>query len=135
MAQPVRESGAACQSLRCRQEVYAGALSSCFAKANAHSGLWACSRAYHSLLRVPVRLGPEPHPHHAQAGRVAKTLGWPGLSINRQATMYNWEKQFELIRQGVAFLHATVSSNGAEPFDVVVRMRMVRDHKQFAPRA
>ena len=41
----------------------------------------------------------------------------------------------ELIRQGVAFLHATVSSNGAEPFDIVVRMRMVRDHKQFAPRA
>ena len=45
--------------------------------------------------------------------------------------MYNWEKQFDLIRQGVAF----VSSHGAEPFDIVVRMRMVRDHKQFAPRA
>ena len=70
-----------------------------------------------------VCLGPEPHPRHAQAGRVAKTLGWqPGLSINRQATMYNWEKQFDLIRQGVAF----VSSHGAEPFDIVVRMRMVR---------
>ena len=41
--------------------------------------------------------------------------------------MYNWEKQFELIRQGVAFVHATVSSNGMEPFDIVVRMRMVRD--------
>ena len=104
-------------------------------QANAHSSLWACSsRANHSRLRVLVRLGLEPHPHHAQAGRVAKTLGWPGLSINRQATMYNWEKQFELIRQGVAFLHATVSSSGAEPFDVVVRMRMVRDHKQ-SPRA
>jgi hypothetical protein len=37
--------------------------------------------------------------------------------------MYNWEKQFELIRLGVAFL----SSNVAEPFfDIVVRMRMVR---------
>lgn len=44
------------------------------------------------------------------------------MSKNRLGTMYNWEKQFELIRLGVAFL----SSNVAEPFDIVVRMRMVR---------
>lgn len=44
--------------------------------------------------------------------------------------MYNWEKQFELIRQGMAFVGATVDGDGAEPFDVVVRMRMVCDHKQ-----
>ena len=48
--------------------------------------------------------------------------------------MYNWEKQFELIRQGVAFVRATTSSNGAEPFDVVVRMRMVRIRNKTAPR-
>ena len=35
--------------------------------------------------------------------------------------MYNWEKQFELISQGMAF----VSSHGGKPFDIVVRMRMV----------
>ena len=34
--------------------------------------------------------------------------------------MYNWEKQFELISQGMAF----VSSHGGKPFDIVVRMRM-----------
>jgi len=75
-----------------------------------------------------MRLGPEPHPQHAQAGRLAKTLGWQDdLTGNRKATLYNWEKQFELIHQGVAFVRATASSDGAEPFDVVVRMRMVRD--------
>jgi hypothetical protein len=47
--------------------------------------------------------------------------------------MYNWEKQFELIRQGVAFVRATTSSNGAEPFDVVVRMRMVRIRNKNCP--
>ena len=105
-----------------------------FGKANAHFAPRPVVVAI-TLLRVLVCLGPEPHPRHAQAGRVAKTLGWqPGLSINRQATMYNWEKQFELIRQGVAFVRATASGNGAEPFDVLVRMRMVRDHKQ-SPRA
>ena len=35
--------------------------------------------------------------------------------------MYNWEKQFELISQGMAF----VSRHGGKPFDIVVRMRMV----------
>jgi hypothetical protein len=35
--------------------------------------------------------------------------------------MYNWEKQFELISQGMTF----VSSHGGKPFDIVVRMRMV----------
>ena len=75
-----------------------------------------------------MRLAPEPHPQRAQAGRLAKTLGWQdALTDNRKATLYNWEKQFELIRQGVAFVRATASSDGAEPFDVVVRMRMVRD--------
>ena len=81
-----------------------------------------------TLLLVLMRLAPEPHPQRAQAGRLAKTLGWQdALTDNRKATLYNWEKQFELIRQGVAFVLATASSDGAEPFDVVVRMRMVRD--------
>ena len=81
-----------------------------------------------TLLLVLMRLAPEPHPQRAQAGRLAKTLGWQdALTDNRKATLYNWEKQFELIRQGVAFVRATASSDGAEPFDVVVRMRMVRD--------
>jgi len=81
-----------------------------------------------TLLLVLMRLAPEPHPQRAQAGRLAKTLEWQdALTDNRKASLYNWEKQFELIRQGVAFVRATASSDGAEPFDVVVRMRMVRD--------
>ena len=62
-----------------------------------------------------------------QAGQAAKALGWQhALSGNRQATMYNWEKQFNLISYGVAFVHSVASNNGTGPFDVLVRMRMVR---------
>ena len=58
---------------------------------------------------------------HAQAVGVVRALGYPGHLTNRRASMYNWEKQFELISQGMAF----VSSHGGKPFDIVVRMRMV----------
>ena len=40
--------------------------------------------------------------------------------------MYNWEKQFNLISYGVAFVYSVASNNGTGPFDVLVRMRMVR---------
>ena len=53
--------------------------------------------------------------------RVVRALGYPGHLTNRRASMYNWEKQFDLISQGIAF----VSSHGGKPFDIVVRMRMV----------
>jgi len=40
--------------------------------------------------------------------------------------MYNWAKQFELIRQGMAFLRETAAAKGRGEYDMVVRMRMVR---------
>tara|TARA_B110001452_G_scaffold17580_1_gene14255 strand:+ start:777 stop:1478 length:702 start_codon:yes stop_codon:yes gene_type:complete len=40
--------------------------------------------------------------------------------------MYNWAKQFELIRQGMAFVQETAAATGHGEYDMVVRMRMVR---------
>ena len=40
--------------------------------------------------------------------------------------MYNWAKQFELIRQGMAFVQETAAATGQGEYYMVVRMRMVR---------
>lgn len=40
--------------------------------------------------------------------------------------MYNWAKQFELIRQGMAFVQETAAATGQGEYAMVVRMRMVR---------
>ena len=98
----------------------AGKLNSCFAKPDP-VGI----RPWTTPVPIPVLadapLGTELHPRHAQAVGVVRALGYPGHLTSRRASMYNWEKQFELISQGMAF----VSSHGGKPFDIVVRMRMV----------
>ena len=40
-------------------------------------------------MHAPLGTEPAPHPRHAQAGRVAKALGWQApLTKNRQAATY-----------------------------------------------
>lgn len=59
-------------------------------QANAHTAISLWTNRQITLLLVPMRLSDlSQHPRHAQAGRVAKALGWQApLTKNRQATTY-----------------------------------------------